>query len=140
MRHPEFLGDRLSRRIEIDAHDHRRARHPRALHDVQADTAEAEDDDAIAGLYPCSVEDSTDSGGDAASDVTNFFERRVSANFREGYFRYHRIVRESRGAHIVMKHRSVARESARAVGHDAAALRLANGSAKIGLARKARWA
>src|SRR5260370_24101899 len=140
MRHPEFLGDCLSRRIEIDADDHRGARHPRALHDVQADTAEAEDDDAIAGLYPCSIEDRANSSGDAASDVTNLFERRVGANFRECYFRHHRKVRESRGAHIVMKHLAVARESARAVGHAAAALRLANGRATIGLAREARWA
>src|SRR6266852_5202988 len=48
--------------------------HPRALHDVQADTAEAEDDDAIAGLHLCGVKDRADSGRDAASDVTNLFE------------------------------------------------------------------
>src|SRR5437867_5423955 len=42
MGHAELLGKRLARRIQIHADDHVCAGHPRALHDVEPDAAEAE--------------------------------------------------------------------------------------------------
>ena len=42
MRHPKFLRERFALRIQVHAHDHVRARQPRALHHVQADAAQAE--------------------------------------------------------------------------------------------------
>ena len=140
MRHAELLGDRFARGIQIDADDHRRARNPRALNHVEADAAETEYDYAVAGLDLRGVEHGADSGGDAASDVANLFERRVVANFRQRYLRHDGEIREGRGPHIMMQRLAVAREPAGAVGHHAAALRLANRGTQIGFAGEARGA
>src|SRR4051812_27929921 len=45
VRHAELAAERFARRIEIDADDHVGAHHARALHDVQANAAEAEHHD-----------------------------------------------------------------------------------------------
>src|ERR1051325_10979974 len=42
MRHAELAAERLARRVEVDAHDHVGADHARALHDIEADAAQAE--------------------------------------------------------------------------------------------------
>src|SRR5277367_2396682 len=68
MRETELLRYRLARRIKIDAHDHRGARHPRSLHDVEPDPAEPEHHHPIAGSYLRRVQHGADSGRDAASD------------------------------------------------------------------------
>ena len=97
MGHAEFLGDSFARGIHVDADDHRRARHPRALHDVEADPAEPEHDHPVARLHLRGVQHGADSGRDAASDVANLFERRVVANFCQRDFGHHGKIRERRG-------------------------------------------
>src|SRR5579885_3895779 len=69
--HPELLGDRLARRIEVDADDHARPRHPRPLHDVEPDSAQAEHHHAAADLHFGGVNHRADSGRNTASDVTD---------------------------------------------------------------------
>src|SRR3546814_12474808 len=51
MRHAELLGDRLARRVEVDADDHVGAGDAGALDDVETDAAEPEDDDVVARLH-----------------------------------------------------------------------------------------
>src|SRR5690606_12996563 len=45
MRHPELTGKLLARRIDVDADDHVGTGDARALYDIEADAAKAEDDD-----------------------------------------------------------------------------------------------
>ena len=56
---------------------------PRALHDVEADAAQAEHDDVGAGLDLRRVDHRADAGGDAAADVADLVERRVVADLRD---------------------------------------------------------
>ena len=74
---PNLRGQRLARRVDVDADDHVGAGHARALHDVEADAAEAEHDDVRAGLDLRGVDHRADAGRDAAADVADLVERRV---------------------------------------------------------------
>ena len=138
--HAELLGERAAPRIEVDADDAVRADQLRALHDVQADAAQAEHDDVRARLDLRRVDDRADAGRDAAADVADLVERRVLADLRERDLRQHRVIRERRAAHVVMDLVLADREAARAVRHHALALRRADRRAQIGLARQARLA
>ena len=51
----------------------------RALDDVEADAAEAEDDDVGAGLDSGGPDHRADAGGDPAADVADLVERRVGS-------------------------------------------------------------
>src|SRR6266851_2895703 len=138
MGHAEFFSDRLARGIEVDSNDHTGAGQPRALHDIQADSAQAKHRNAVACLHLRRVKHRADSGRDAASDVANLVERRVLADLRERDFRYHREIRERRRPHVMVNHLAAEREAARTVGQHAAPLRLTNRGAEIGPARDAR--
>ena len=126
MRHPELLGQCPAARVDVDADDHVGADHAAALHDIEADAAEAEHDDPGAGLDLGRVDDRADPGGDAAADVADLVERRVLADFRDRDLGQHGEIGEGRGAHIVVEHLAAEREAAGAVGHDALALRRAD--------------
>ena len=102
VRHAELLGERLARRVEVDADDLVGAGHARALDHVQADAAEAEHDDVRARLDLRGVDHRADAGGDAAADVADLVERRVLADLRQRDLRQHGVVRERRAAHVVM--------------------------------------
>ena len=60
VRHAELPAEGLARRVDVDTDDHVRADHPRALDDVEADAAEAEDDDVGARLHLRRVDDGAD--------------------------------------------------------------------------------
>ena len=77
VRHAELLGERLARRVDVDADDLVGAGHARALDHVEPDAAEAEHDDVGAGLDLRRVDDGADARGDAAADVADLVERRV---------------------------------------------------------------
>ena len=140
MRHAELARQRLARRIEVDADDHVGAGHPRALHHVEADAAQAEHHDIGAGLDLRRVDDGADARGDAAADVADLVERRVLADFRERDLGQHGEVGERRAAHVVVQRLAAQREAAGAVGHQPLALRRADRRAQVGLARQARLA
>src|SRR6185437_12031143 len=140
MRHAEFLGERLAPRIGVDANDLVGADHARALHDIEADAAEAEDHDVRARLDLRRVDDRADAGGDAAADVADLIERRVLANLRDSDLGQHGEIREGRAAHIVMDRLAVQREAAGPVRHQTPALRRADRGAEIGFARQAGFA
>ena len=137
MRQAELARERLARRVDVDADDHVGAGHARALHDVEADAAEAEHDDVGAGLDLRRVDHRADAGRHAAADVADLVERRVLADLRDRDLRQHGVVRERRAAHVVVQRLAAEREAARAVGHHALALRRADRRAQIGLARQA---
>src|SRR5216683_1794497 len=80
MRHAEALGERLAAGIDVDADDHVGAGEAGALDDVEADAAEAEDDDIGARLDLGGVDDGADAGGDAAADIADLVEGRVLAD------------------------------------------------------------
>ncbi len=101
MRHAEFLRHLDARRIEIDTDDLVGADHAGALHDVEADAAEAEHRDIGAGPDLRGVDDGANAGGDATADVTNLVERRVLADFRQGDLGQHGEIGEGRAAHVV---------------------------------------
>ncbi len=89
--------------FDVDADDHVRAGHSRALHDVQADAAESEHDDVRAGLDLRRIDHGADAGRHAAADVADLVERRVLADLRDGDLRQHGEVGEGRAAHVVMR-------------------------------------
>ena len=126
--------------IEVDADDLVRADQLRALDHVEADAAEAEDDDVGAGLDLGREQHRADAGGDAAADVADGVERRVVADLRQRDLGNDDVVRERRRAHVVQDRLAVEREAARAVGHQALALGRADLLAEVGLARQAELA
>ena len=136
----EAARDALARGVEVDADDRVGAGQPRALHDVEADAAQAEDDDVGAGLDLGREDDRADAGGDAAADVADLVEGRVLADLGDRDLRQHRVLRKGRAAHVVVDRLLADAEAAGAVGHEALALRRANGGAQVGLAAEARFA
>ncbi len=92
---------------------------PRALHDVEADAAEAEHHDVGAGLDLGGVDHGADARRHAAADVADLVERRVWRILRQRDLGQHGVVREGRAAHVVMDLLAPDREAAGAVGHDA---------------------
>ena len=140
MRHAELTGQLFARRIDVDAHDHVGARHPGALHDVQADAAEAEHHHVRAGLDLGGEDHGADAGRDAAADVADLVEGRVLADLGQRDLGHDRVVREGRAAHVVMDGLAAIRKAAGAVRHQSLALRGADGRAQVGLARGAALA
>ena len=98
----ELARQRLARRVEVDADDLVGAGDARALHDVEADAAEAEDDHVRARLDLRRPEHRADAGRDAAADVADLVERRVGADLGERDLRQHGVLRERRAAHVVV--------------------------------------
>ncbi len=140
MGHAEFLGEFLLARIEVDTDDHIGAYETRTLNDIETDASQPEYDDVGTRLHLSSVDDRTDAGGHAASDVADLVERRVLPNLGHGDFGHDAVVGEGRSAHVVIQLLTADTETACAVGHDALALGFANGLAQVGLARKAVFA
>ena len=87
MGHAEFLRNSLALVVDIHAYDLVGADHLRALDHIQANAAEAEDHDVRAGLDLGSLDDSADSGGDAAADVTDLLKGCVFPDLRNSDFR-----------------------------------------------------
>src|SRR3546814_5936291 len=67
MGHAELAPPFFSVGIDIDADDHVGARHLRALKHVEADAAETENDDIVAGNDLRRVHDCADASGDTAT-------------------------------------------------------------------------
>jgi hypothetical protein len=64
MRHPEALGHRLLRRVDVDADDHVGTREPQPLDHVEPDAAEAEDRGRRPDLHLRGVDHGADARGD----------------------------------------------------------------------------
>ena len=140
MGHAEFLGQGFLARVGVNPDNHVGPDHAAALDDVEADAAEAEDDDVGARFHFGRVDDGANTGGDAAADVAHLVERRVGADLGQGNLRHHGEIGEGRGAHIVVDGFAAQAEPAGAVGHQALALGDANGLAQVGLAAQAIFA
>src|SRR3546814_13293326 len=76
MGHAELAPPFFSVGIDIDADDHVGARHLRALKHVEADAAETENDDIVAGNDLRRVHDCADASGGTATDIEAGLERR----------------------------------------------------------------
>ena len=126
--------------VYIDPDDLVRACDASALHDVEADASENEDDDRRARLHLRGVDDRADAGRDAAADVTDLVEGGVLADLRDRDLRQHGVLGERRAAHVVVDLGLADREAARPVGHEPLALRGADRGAEVRLARQARFA
>ena len=94
LRRAEAPRDRFLFGIGVDADDRLRAGEPRALHDVEPDAAEAEDDDRAAALDLRGEQRSAQAGRRAAADVADRIERRVIAHLRDRVDRQHRVLGE----------------------------------------------
>src|SRR5205814_231034 len=94
VRHAESFGERAPTRVQVDADDLLGAHEPRALHDVEADAAEAEYDDARSRLDLRGVDHGANARRDAATDVADLVERRVRSDLGKRDFRYDRMRRE----------------------------------------------
>ncbi len=136
--HPELAAPFLAVGVDVDADDPVRADQLRALDDVEADAAEAENDDVRARLDLGGLDDCADAGGDSAADVAAGLERRVLADLRHRDLGQHGEVREGRAAHVMEDGLALVAEAASAVGHHALALRRADRGAEVGLAGEAR--
>src|SRR3954465_7579464 len=128
---------RFARRVDVDRDDLGCSDQPGCLDDIEADSAQSEDDDPGSRLNLGREDHRADAGGDAAADVADLVERRVLAYLRHPELGKHRVVRERRTAHVVLHRLPVQAEAARAVGHHALPLRGADGGAEVGLAREA---
>src|ERR1700681_1630099 len=140
MSHAELARERFARGVEVDTDNHVGAGHASALDDIEPDAAEPEHHDIGSRLDLGGVDHRADTGGDAAADVADLVKGCIFANLRQGDFREDGEVGEGRAAHVVIHGFAVEGESAGPVGHHALALRRANRSAKVGLARQARLA
>ena len=130
---PNFSAKLLAVRVEVDADDHVGPGEPGTLDDVEADAAQAEDDDIVAGLDLGGVDDRTDAGGHAAADVADLVERRVAPDLGQCDLGHHSELGEGRGAHIVADGLAADAEAGGAVGEQALALGGADRLAEIGL-------
>ena len=63
-----------------------------ALNDIQANSAEAENNTIRSRFNFRGVDNSTNAGGDAATDVTDFVKWRIEPDFSERNFRQHGVV------------------------------------------------
>ena len=82
MRHAEFARHRLTSRVEVDADDFVGTHHLRALNDVEPNAAQAEYDDVCARLNFGCEQHRTYARSHPATDVADFVEGRIFANFR----------------------------------------------------------
>ncbi len=135
--HPERLREGLPPRVDVHADDLARAGHARALHHVEPDAAEAEDDDRLARPHLRGVDDRADARRHAAADVADLVERSVGADLGERDLRQHGEARERRRPHVVKEPLAPGREAARPVGHEALALGRADRLAEVRLAARA---
>src|SRR5450432_4034142 len=133
--HAEFFRQRLAAIVQVDADDLVGAHQTRALNDIETNAAQAEHDYVGTCLDFRGVDDGPDPRGHAATDVADFVEGRILANFRDGDFGQYGEIRERRTAHVVMHQILADGKTARAVRHEALALSGANGGAQIGLVR-----
>src|SRR5690606_30866103 len=125
---------------DVDADDLVGTDHPGALDHVEADAAESEDHDILARLHLRRVDDRPDAGGDAAADVAARLKWRVLPDLGDRNLGEHGKVGEGRAAHIVIDGLTLVAETRGTIGHQSLALRRADRSAKVGLARKAAFA
>src|SRR5690606_39225624 len=79
-------------------------------------------------------------GGDAAADVAARLKWRVLPDLGDRNLGEHGKVGEGRAAHIVIDGLTLVAETRGTIGHQSLALRRADRSAKVGLARKAAFA
>src|SRR4030095_3840789 len=119
--HSELTAPFLAVGINVHSNNPVRADELRALDDVEADSAETEDDDIGARLDLGRLDALTDACRDPAADVTTCLKWRIFPNFRYRDLWEHREVRESRATHIVIDGLALVAEAAGAVGHHALA-------------------
>src|SRR5260221_7244534 len=136
--HSELAAPIFTGGVDVDADDDDSADQPRALDDVETNSAEPEHDHARAWLDLRGLDHRADPGGDAAADVAGRLERRVLADLRHRDFGQHGEVRKSRAAHVMVDRLALVREAAGTVGHHALALGRADRGAEVGLAAEAR--
>ena len=140
MRHAESPRHGLAFRIDVDADDHIGAHHLRALNDIEPNAAKPEDDDIGARFHLGRIDHRADARRHAAADVADLVERRVLADLRQRDFRQHRVIRESRTAHVMHDGLALVAKAARPVRHQPLALRRADRRAEIGLVARAALA
>ena len=140
MRHPEFLAPFLLGIVDVDTDDLVGARHLRALQHVEADAAQAEHDDIVTDLNLGRIGHRAHARRHAATDIAGLVEGRVGADFRNRDFRQDGEVRKGRAAHIMVDRFALVAKPARAIRHQALALRRADRGTEIGLAGKTAFA
>src|SRR5262249_26248706 len=140
MRHAETFAPLLPAVVDVNTNDHVSAGKSKALDDIKANAAEPEHDALRARLHFGGIEDSADTGGDAAADVADLVERSVLTNLGDGDLGQHGEIRKCGSAHVMVQLLALKREARGAVGHDPLALRRTDGGAQIGLARQTRRA
>ncbi len=138
--HAEPAPPGLPGGIDVDPDDPAGADQSRALDDIQADPAKAEDDDVGARLDPCRIHHGADPRGHAATNVAGLVEGRVRSDLRHSDLWQDGVVGEGRATHVVGDRLALVGEPARTVGHQALALCGAYGGAQVGLPRQAAFA
>src|SRR3546814_10795798 len=127
-------------RVGIDGDDAPGLRLHRALDHRQAQRAEAEHRDTVAGLYLRRVVHGPDAGGNAAAEQADLLRRRLLVDLRQRDLGHDRVLAEGRAAHVVVQRLAFVREATAAAGHPALALGGAHRHAQVGLAGLAEFA
>src|SRR6266550_4415767 len=94
MRHAKTAAPFFLAVVNVNSNDFVGAHHPRALNDIEPDTAKAEHDHVGARRYLGGVYHGTHARRHAAADIATFVEGCVFANLGDGDFRQHGKVRE----------------------------------------------
>ena len=98
MRHAEFFGQLASFRVDVNTNNFIRPGKACALHHIQADAAQTENHNIVAGFDLGGVNNRTDTGGNATTNVAHLVKRRVRANLRHRYFGQNRVIGKSGSA------------------------------------------
>ncbi len=136
--HAEPAAPFLTIGIDVDADDLVRTGQARALDDVEADAAQAEDHDIVAHLHLGGVDHRAHARGHPAADIAAALERRVLADLGQRDLGQDGEVGEGRTTHIMKDRLALVGKAGRAVGHQPLALGRADRGAEVRLAAQAR--
>ena len=111
----EFSRHIFLLRIDIDGNNRMRARNRRRMDRVDADTAHADDGDAVTGHDPGIVGDRAETGGDSTSDQGRDRERYAVVDLDAARLRHDGEFRKARYAGIMMDRLATIAKAARPV-------------------------
>lgn len=140
IRRAKLVRPRLLSVVRVDGDDATGLGKDRSRDDGQTNTADTKDGDSATGLDLCGLGCGAETGGDTAAEQACLVERCLFGNRDQAVLRDDGVLRESGGAHKVQELLALAGEALGAVGHHTLALRGADGTAQVGLARLAELA
>ena len=136
----QLSGDIELAGIDVHADDSAGLGHLGADDGCQADAAETEDGHSRAFLNFGGVQNRADTGGHATAQQADLVQGCLPGDLRQGDFRQHGVLGESRATHVVVQRLALVGEAGGAIRHHTLALGCTNGATQVGFARGAELA